>query len=782
MATRNDLEDREPHCSSAAEFLEIAGYALQPPADPGYARQLANRSETLCRTPHEFVTLAEFAVQKLHDARYGNELFAAAASIANTVEHRLLIAASGAHHGLDANAIAHNLQHAAALARDRAQQIAIARCARRECQNLTLADDLLQTALASTPTLDNHLQLIRDLLAADEPELAQLRLTRASRLCASMPALIDYAQAQLHGFNDAEGALSTLGDAEADCQSTAEFTTLATAYQNLFMDQTRVAELMELAEEYALTADDQLDLARACWRDLSRPEHAETAYRNALNLIASPDRLIDIGSEIATGFGPPALALSYLHKAQQAARDDADIMRIATVMQRHAAAPDQAGATLIAAAVATADPAAIARLAEHALTLGRPADAERIYRHGLSLTAGCESALNIANALLNAGLPDAIVRDAVTTAETHARIASDFLRCADLVGHALRDAAWQRNLLRRVLGQIADLDELDAVSHAINQAFPDDPGWQAPLTRIRTRLAQHREHYQWFQRAAATTTAFHALLQTARLAQAQLADPNLARKLLLAAEQRLPSPPHADSAAHGALITTIGALLDDPAWVLRHLDQLAQRSPALPSLVAACELAKRVLPAERAADWIRQRLAAWERRPNPADNDIAPALQLANAVMRLSNDADRAQQLLQRLTLTHEQHRPARLHIALTAQALGLTDIADEHTQAALHSAADITELRSITATLLNGYRGAQRRHWRQRIREAYGQTAPAFARPLQKLLWIEGLVRLFGDADAAQREYLMLRRLRSNGLDAARFDHSYRTHIARTP
>jgi len=234
-----------------------------------------------------------------------------------------------------------------------------------------------------------------------------------------MPALIDYAQAQLHWFNDTEGALNTLGDAEADCQSTAEFTTLATAYHNLFMDQPRVAELMELAEEYALTADDQLDLARACWRDLSRPEHAETAYRNALNLLANPNQLIDISSEIATGFGQSALALNYLHKAEQAARDDDHIMRIATVMQHHAAAADKAGATLIAAAIATTDPLAIARLAEHALTLGRPSDAERIYRHGLSLTACCESALNIANALRNAGLSDAIVRDAITTAETH---------------------------------------------------------------------------------------------------------------------------------------------------------------------------------------------------------------------------------------------------------------------------------------------------------------------------------------------------------------------------
>ena len=89
---------------------------------------------------------------------------------------------------------------------------------------------------------------------------------------------------------------------------------------------------MELVEEYVLIVDDQLDLVCVCWCDLSRPEHAETAYRNVLNLIASLDRLIDIGSEIATGFGPPVLALSYLHKVQQAARDDADIMCIAIVM------------------------------------------------------------------------------------------------------------------------------------------------------------------------------------------------------------------------------------------------------------------------------------------------------------------------------------------------------------------------------------------------------------------------------------------------------------------
>ena len=95
-------------------------------------------------------------------------------------------------------------------------------------------------------------------------------------------------------------------------------------------------------------------------------------------------------------------------------------------------------------------------------------------------------------------------------------------------------------------------------------------------------------------------------------------------------------------------------------------------------------------------------------------------------------------------------------------------------------AATDITTLRAVTATLLNGYRGAQHRQWRQCIRQCYSQTAQRFARPLQKLLWIEGLVRLFGDTEAARREYIMLRRLRGNGLDAARFDHSYRTHVKR--
>lgn len=782
MATRNDLQDREHDCLSAAEFLEIAGYALQPPADPGYARQLAKRSEALCRTPHEFVTLAEFAVQKLHDARYGNELFAAAASIAKTVEHRLLIATSGAHHGMDAGTIADNLHRAAALAQDHTQQIAIARCARLECHNLMLADDLLQSTLASDTTLETHLQLIRDLLAADEPQLAELRHTQASRLCASMPALIEYTEARLHWFNDPDGALKMLGDAEADCQSTAEFTALATAYQNLFKDQERVDELMELAEEYALTADDQLDLARACWQDLSRWEHAETAYRNALNLLASPNRLIDVGTEIATGFGRRALALAYLTKARHIARDDEHMLRIATAMQHHAAAPDEAGATLIGAAKASTDPAAVERLAAHALTLKQTQNAEQIYRHGLSLTTSCNAALTIANALLNTGLSNIIVREAIKAAETHARITLDFLRCADLVGSTLHDTPWQRHLLHCALQQVADLDELDAASHTIKQTFPDDPSWNDPLTRIRTRLEHRREQYRWFQQAAATTSAFHVLLHTAHLAQAQLADPNLTRKLLLAAEQRMSSTHPADSAAQSALVIAISTLLNDQAWVLRHLNQLVQRSQSLPTSAAACRLARNTLPASTAADWVHQQLSAWAQRQHPGEsaNPITPTLRLASAVMRLNNDADWARQLLQRLTLHSELDQHARLRIALTARTLGLTDMADEQAQAAIADATDITTLRAVTATLLNGYRGAQHRQWRQCIRQCYSQTAQRFARPLQKLLWIEGLVRLFGDTEAARREYIMLRRLRGNGLDAARFDHSYRTHVKR--
>ena len=94
---------------------------------------------------------------------------------------------------------------------------------------------------------------------------------------------VAYAEGAAEIFEDKEWGGEILEEVESDCQFTKEFVALAGAYKNLAGDDEKVGELMEQAEEFAMTGEEQnrvrehqrfeRKLERAVWKWKDEGKH-----------------------------------------------------------------------------------------------------------------------------------------------------------------------------------------------------------------------------------------------------------------------------------------------------------------------------------------------------------------------------------------------------------------------------------------------------------------------------------------------------------------------------
>lgn len=126
----------------------------------------------------------------------------------------------------------------------------------------------------------------------------------------------------------------TIEAREADCQSAADFAGLAVGFKALFEDGGKVSELMEQAAEFAMSGEENLDLARGYWDLLADKAKAVDAYGKALPEINDKGQLLEIGGFVASQVQDADLAKRFYAKAEEKMSAAAERIKLAEAVIR----------------------------------------------------------------------------------------------------------------------------------------------------------------------------------------------------------------------------------------------------------------------------------------------------------------------------------------------------------------------------------------------------------------------------------------------------------------
>jgi hypothetical protein len=579
----------------------------------------------------------------------------------------------------------------------------------------------------------------------------------------------DYAALALEALQepaDAAYAKELMDRVADDCQFTKDLAACAIVYKALG-EQDRAEELLQTAEDYCMSGDEQVVLAEAKFKVLGDKAAAVGAYEKALKETGNLDPLIDLAKNVMSVIADSAFAKKVLEKAEAKISRAVEYSKLAAASAEHLLDKEYAAAIFNKAAEKLSTvPDLLSLAGEVTKTLGDPAKAKALYQRALEGATDFTAAKTLIESAKQAG-DTAFMQAALKKAGDLATATGEYIELAEgLAG--VGDKPGATALLDKAEDAVAGLDEMQKLVTAVEAHLADDA---ERLTRVKAKLekrqANHARYmeFQQLEKDAVNVKQFLALAERVRL---ELEDPFYSAKLIESAETLLDGTGYQFS-RYKPILLAVDKNLDDTAWLGRLLDRAAENATdfiAFKDLVAtAAHLHHRELGVSKARAYLAAREAALAADANATVYDIA---KLAEASFAAAKDAAEAGRLLESARAQAKDHF-ALTHIGRLYAAMGNQARADELFSAAAAACANGDACIQFIDRLKGFALPAET------LKKWYAECGTHLSKPADKLRWAEGIADALNDKAWATEVYGQLAG-QFSGVDAARFELSRRS------
>lgn len=579
----------------------------------------------------------------------------------------------------------------------------------------------------------------------------------------------DYAALALEALQepaDATYAKELMDRVADDCQFTKDLAACAIVYKALG-EQDRAEELLQTAEDYCMSGEEQVALAEARFKVLGDKDAARGAYEKALKETANLDPLIELAKNVMNVIGDAAFAKKVLQKAEAKISRAVEYGKLAAASAEHLLDKEYAAEIFNKAAEKLSSvPDLLSLAGEVTRTLGDPARAKALYERALQGATDFTAAKTLIESARQVG-DAAFMQAALKKAGALASATGEYIELAEgLAG--VGDQPGAAALLDKAEDAVAGLDEMQKLVAAVEAHLADD---SERLSRVKAKLekrqANHARYleFQQLEKEASTVKQFLALADRVRL---ELEDPFYAAKLIQAAEELLDGSSYQFS-RYKPVMLAVDKNLDDPDWLGRLLDRAAENATdfvAFKDLVAtAAQMKHRELGVARARAYLAEREAALAADPDATVYDTA---KLAEASFAATRDPAEAGRLLETARTQARDHF-ALTHIGRLYASIGNPAKADELYAAAAAACRDGDACIQFIDRLKGFALPAEA------LKKWYAECGTHLSQPVDRLRWAEGIADALNDKGWATEVYGQLAG-QFQGADTARFELSRRS------
>lgn len=556
----------------------------------------------------------------------------------------------------------------------------------------------------------------------------------------------DYAALALQALQepaDAAYAKELMDRVADDCQFTKDLAACAIVYKALG-EQARAEELLQTAEDYCMSGEEQIALAEAKFKVLGDKAAAVGAYEKALKETGNLDPLIELAKNVMSVIADSAFAKKVLEKAEAKVSRAVEFSKLAAASAEHLLDKDYAAAIFAKAGEKLSSvPDLLSLASEVTKTLGDPAKAKALYERALAGATDFTAAKTLIESAKQAG-DAAFMQAALKKAGDLASATGEYIELAEGLA-SVGDKPGAAALLDKAEDAVAGLDEMQKLVAAVEAHLADDA---ARLTRVKAKLekrqANHARYleFQQLEKEATSVKQFLALADRVRL---ELEDPFYAAKLIESAETLLDGTGYQFS-RYKPILVAVDKNLDDTAWLGRLLDRAAENATdfiAFKDLVTtAAQMKHRELGVSKARAYLATREAALAGNANVYD-----LAKLAEASFAATQDATEAGRLLEAARAQAKDHF-ALTHIARLYAAMGNGARADELYADAAAACANGDECIQFIDRLKGFALPAEA------LKKWYAACGTHLSKPADKLRWAEGIADALNDKAWASEIY----------------------------
>lgn len=579
----------------------------------------------------------------------------------------------------------------------------------------------------------------------------------------------DYAALAMQALQDpadAAYAKELMDRVADDCQFTKDLAACAIVYKALG-EQARAEELLQTAEDYCMSGEEQIALGEAKFKVLGDKAAAVGAYEKALKETGTLDALIDLAKNVMSVIADPAFAKKVLEKAEAKVSRAVEYSKLAAASVDHLLDKEYAAAIFNKAAEKLSSvPDLLSLAGEVTRTLGDPEKARALYQRALEGATDFTAAKTLIESAKQAG-DTAFMQAALKKAGDLATATGEYIELAGgLAG--VGDKAGATALLDRAEDAVAGLDEMQKLVTAVEAHLADDAERLARVkAKLEKRQANHARYmeFQQLEKDAVSVKQFLALAERVRL---ELEDPFYAAKLIESAEKLLDGTGYQFS-RYKPILLAVDKNLDDTAWLGRLLDRAAENATDFVTfkdlVVTAAHLHHRELGVSKARAYLAAREAALAADADATVYDIA---KLAEASFAATQDAAEAGRLLESARSQAKDHF-ALTHIGRLYASMDNPAKADELFAAAA-AACPSGDACIQFIDRLKGFALPA-----EALRKWYTECGAHLSKPADRLRWAEGIADALNDKNWATEVYGQLAG-QFSGADAARFELSRRS------
>jgi Tetratricopeptide repeat len=579
----------------------------------------------------------------------------------------------------------------------------------------------------------------------------------------------DYAALALEALQepaDAAYAKELMDRVADDCQFTKDLAACAIVYKALG-EQGRAEELLQTAEDYCMSGEEQVALAEAKFKVLGDKAAAVGAYEKALKETGNLDPLIELAKNVMRVIADGAFAKKVLEKAESKISRAVEYSKLAAASAEHLLDKDYAAEIFHKAGEKLSSVSDLLSLAgEVTRTLGDPQKAKALYERALHGATDFGTAKTLIESAKQAG-DTAFMQAALKKAGELATATGEHIELAEGLA-SVGDKTGAAALLDKAEEAVAGLDEMQKLVAAVEAHLADDAERLARVkAKLEKRQANHTRYLEFQQREkeAVSVKQFLALAERVRL---ELEDPFYAAKLIQSAEELLDGTGYQFS-RYKPILQAVDKNLDDTGWLNRLLDRAAENATEFISVkdlvVTAAHMKHRELGVSKARAYLAAREASMAADANATVYDLA---KLAEASFAATKDTPEAGRLLESARTQARDHF-ALTHIGRLYASMGNHAKADEYYAAA---AATCTNGDACIQFIdrLKGFAMPV-----EVLKKWYAECGTHLSQPADKLRWAEGIADALNDKAWASEVYGQLAGQMS-GPNAARFDLSRRS------
>lgn len=554
-----------------------------------------------------------------------------------------------------------------------------------------------------------------------------------------------------------------------DCQFTKDLAAVAIVYKELG-EQSRAEELLQTAEDYCMSGEEQVYLAEGKMKVLGDKAGASDAMDKALKETNNLDPLIELAKKAMAIIGDNTVVRKVLDKAMGKASRAVEFTKLAAGATE---AGDKDYASTVfekAGEKLSSVPDLLALAGEMTKTLGDPARAKALYQRALDSAADFPAVVKLIDAAKQAG--DSAFMQAVLKKGSELATATTELLDLGLGLISSGDKGGAKALLEKAETAVNNLDELQKLTDAVKTHFPDDSTWVGRMVSKLEKRQANQAKYVELQNQEAQADTVKKLLALADRAMAELEDPFYTAKLLGKAEALVGQGDY-QFQRYRPIILAVDKHLNDREWLSRMLDEAAAKSTDFIRFkdvihTAAAEMKNVEVGREKARGYLKTREAELKANASASVYDFT---KLAQLVISDLQDKDWGRTLLNDARAKAQDHF-ALAHVGqLIAQAGDAAGALALFEQAA-QKAGNAQGCMQLVERLHNSGVAADA------VKSVYQACGKTLSAPAEKLVWVEGIVDVLKDKAWASQEYAAIEGSFS-GTDKARFDLSRMNRVA---